>query len=296
MVEINILLIDIDSMRGNLALASISAYYKLKGYKVGFNIDNPDKVYISCIFRKNKFKALGIGKMFGKGVEVHVGGSGVSWEWLPEAMQKIKPDYNLYNWDRSVGFTSRGCIRKCNWCVVPQKEGEWEKCMHISEFWDDRFSKVELLDNNIFVDKDWFFENTDFILDHKLKVIEHGMDVRLLDREIVERLSEMKFSSTMHFAFDDIKDEKVVRKGIALLKDAGIDIKHNVQFYVLSGFNGSIESDKYRVRLLKKLGTNAFVMPFKIDSWTNALARYCNRKHVYWSCDIDEYAPEFVGR
>jgi len=282
-------------MRGNLALANISAYYKSKGHNVGFNIDNPDKVYISCIFRKNRSKALGIGKMFDSGVEVHVGGSGISWEWLTEVMQRIKPDYDLYGWDHAVGFTSRGCIRKCSWCVVPQKEGKWCKWMNISEFWDDRFDTVEILDNNILVDKNYFFETTNFILEHNLAVIEHGMDIRLLDREIAQRLSELKFKSFIHFAFDSMEDEKVIRKGIKLLEEVGIDIRQSVSFYVLTGFNTNVEEDKHRVRLLKDLGTNAFVMPYVKNEWTKTLARWSNRKWLYWSCDIDDYAPQFIN-
>ena len=46
-------LIDVDSKIPNLALMKLSAYHKQKGNQVGFNISDPDQVYVSCIFKKN---------------------------------------------------------------------------------------------------------------------------------------------------------------------------------------------------------------------------------------------------
>ena len=47
-----VLLVDVDSKIPNLALMKISEWHKLQGDEVGFNIQNPNKVYISCIFTK----------------------------------------------------------------------------------------------------------------------------------------------------------------------------------------------------------------------------------------------------
>lgn len=52
----NVLLVNVDSTIPNLALMKISQYHKQKGDNVGFNIENPDMIYISCIFKKNKEK------------------------------------------------------------------------------------------------------------------------------------------------------------------------------------------------------------------------------------------------
>ena len=50
-------LVDVDSQIPNLALMQLSSYHKKKGDIVGFDIENPDIVYISCIFTKNAEKA-----------------------------------------------------------------------------------------------------------------------------------------------------------------------------------------------------------------------------------------------
>jgi len=55
-----IILFDEDSKFGNLYLMQLSTYYKSRGNKVYLNeyINNPDKVFISCLFKKNRIRAL----------------------------------------------------------------------------------------------------------------------------------------------------------------------------------------------------------------------------------------------
>ena len=53
-------LVDIDSIIPNLALMQISAHHKKFGDVVGFDVENPDIVYVSCIFDKNASQARGI--------------------------------------------------------------------------------------------------------------------------------------------------------------------------------------------------------------------------------------------
>ena len=283
-------LIDIDSTIPNLALMQISAYHKTQGDITGFDITNPDKVYISCVFKKNADQARGVSTFYPNS-EIVMGGSGIDLSiHLPTEIAKIKPDYDLYPSEYSMGFTTRGCIRNCPFCIVPKKEGKLHRWQHVSEFHDDRFDTVILLDNNITADKDWFFDNTDWILDKKLKFNPiQGMDIRILTEEIAERLKLMKWAGPIHFAFDNLKDEKPVLAGIEMLKNAGINVRSNVSFYVLTGFNTTIEEDIYRCNLLKQNNTNAFVMQYLPTRQTKDLARWANRKWLYWSCDFDEY-------
>ncbi|GAG53696.1 unnamed protein product, partial [marine sediment metagenome] len=48
----------IDSTIPNLALMKLSTYHKAKGDVVGLDLRNPDKIYTSIIFTKNKNQAL----------------------------------------------------------------------------------------------------------------------------------------------------------------------------------------------------------------------------------------------
>lgn len=44
---------------------------------------------------------------------------------LPQEIECCYPDYSIYpNCDYAIGFLTRGCPNKCNWCFVPEKEGQ----------------------------------------------------------------------------------------------------------------------------------------------------------------------------
>ena len=294
-------MVDVDSVIPNLALMQISAWHKQHSDTVGWKVKNPDIVYISCVFTRNRNKALGIVKQF-KNAEVHIGGSGVSYDWLPEEMQKIKPDYDLYpDMNYSLGFTTRGCIRRCPFCIVRKKEGKFRRWQHIKEFHDPRFKTVELLDNNWYADANWFFENAQWSIDNRVEIIEQGMDIRLLTEEIAKQLKRINWAGKIHFAWDNMEDEKAVFDGIEILKNEGFDIRSKIMIYVLVDFNTTIEQDIYRCEDLKELGVTAYVMPYEqiddtyplklnlphvkhIERWAN-----CKRPTFFWAMSFWEY-------
>ena len=289
-----VLLVNIDSKIPNLALMQISAHHKQLGDTVGFDISNPDYVYISCIFTKNAEQARGIAALY-PNAKVSLGGTGVDiYKRLPVEYEKICPDYSIYpKMDYSLGYTTRGCIRACPFCVVPKKEGKFHRWQHISEFHNPTHKKIIVLDNNVYADLDWFFENTDYVLEKNLKFnAVQGMDIRILNEEIAQRLNQIKWFGELHFAFDNLKDESKVIRGIELLKNAGIDTRHKVIFYVLTGFNSTFEEDLYRVNLLRSLDTNVFVMQYKVTPQTRRLANYANRRWLFWRIPFEEYDPK----
>jgi len=290
-----ILLVDVDSKIPNLALMKVSAYHKARGDEVGFNVADPDRVVASVVFTQNRWKADALKFMY-PDTEIVAGGSGYSLTTtLPDEIEQIKPDYDLYPAiTYSLGFTTRGCIRKCPFCIVPVKEGRFRRAQHIREWHDDRFNSVVCLDNNVYADKAWFFENTDYILENGLKYNAiQGMDIRILDEEIAGRLADLKWSGRIHFAFDSIRDETAVRRGIEMLRDAGVNTRHDVCLYVLVGFDSSPEEDLRRCEIIKEIGVRPFIMQYRRTPWTRRLARL-NRPQIYWSCDLAEFAPNEV--
>lgn len=288
-------LIDIDSRIPNLALMQLSAYHKSLGDTVGFDIDNPDRVYISCIFKDNADLARGVASYF-PDTEVILGGSGIDLTMkIPEPAQKIKPDYSLYpetNYD--LGFTTRGCIRNCGFCIVSKKEGRLHRWQHIKEFHDPNHKTVKLLDNNWYADRDWFFENSNYLIENKLKVnVTQGMDLRILTEEIAEQLARLKFEkSLLNFAWDNPNDEAKIFNGLEMLTAAGIR-SQNIQVYVLTGYNTTPEQDVYRVMKLRENKFLAFVMKFRNTPENKNLARYTNRRELYKSMTYDEYNPHY---
>ncbi|GAJ17604.1 unnamed protein product, partial [marine sediment metagenome] len=153
-----VLLMDLDVIKQrrpspNLALMKLSAYHKAKGDEVflNFPLQPPDIAYASCVFTWNAGRKTTVPN------GAILGGSGIDLkaELLPE-VEHIMPDYSLYpSIDSSMGFTSRGCIRNCPWCIVPVKEGQIKPWSRIYEFWDRRHRKITLLDNNLLAAPNW---------------------------------------------------------------------------------------------------------------------------------------------
>lgn len=288
----------------NLVLAKASAYHQALGDVVGFDIESPDITYISCVFDKNrKFADLEIASATNK---VIAGGSGLDLNIvLPDEIEFIKPDYDLYPYQEySMGFTSRGCSRNCGFCIVHKKEGGFHRRQHIKEFHDFRFKSCKLLDNNILLDKDWFFEQTNWAIENKVRLdFTQGFDIRLVTEEIAEQMKRTKFiDQQIRFAWDippfGATEEQVV-SGIEMLRDHGINIRRNVSFYVIVGADWDGKNiveipydarDLYRVQRLRGLGAMAFVQKYHDkDKTLNHLARYCNKRALYWSCEFSEY-------
>lgn len=288
----------------NLAMAKVAGFHIAQGDIVGLELKNPDVTYISCVFERNAPYAEKECKI--AQIPWYCGGSGVKLtSFLPDEIEFCKPYYDIYPFwltdkrcKASVGFTSRGCIRKCEFCIVPQKEGSFRRNQHIKEFYDERFKKVILLDNNILADVDWFFENTNWIIDHKLKLnISQGMDIRLLTDEIAEQLHRIKFvDQQMRFAWDHIGMERTVERGIDILRSHKINVRRNVSFFVLSGFHRPGEEpepfckDLYRCNKLKEFGVMPYVMPYNDGTpMIRALARWGNRRELFWTIPFYQY-------
>jgi hypothetical protein len=274
----------------------LSAWHKSQGDIAGFDVENPNIVYTSIVFKKNAHKLDELKKKYGE--KLICGGSGIGLDKkLIDAIEYIKPDYALYpEMDYSLGFTTRGCIRNCYFCIVNKKEGKLTRWQHPSLFHDQQFKTIQLLDNNWMADREWFLETSDWIINHDLKLIENGLDIRLLDMELAEQIARFKMAKPLKFAFDSDKDKQPVLDGLKLLKDAGVNVRQNVQFYVYVHDDGQYESGVERCRILKENGTNAFVM-FNTDSLRTDriknLQRWANRKWLFWGTDIDNYIPGF---
>jgi hypothetical protein len=164
-----VLLIDVDSVIPNIALAKISAYHKSHGDSVTFikglnpaskldNWSDPwDEVYISCVFARNKDAAMALAKQFPNS-EVNIGGTGIDLVTeLPPEIERMMPDNSIYHEIypktryTSFGFTMRGCLRQCPFCVVPKKEGKAHPVADIYDIWNKEAEHTHLVlfDNNI---------------------------------------------------------------------------------------------------------------------------------------------------
>ena len=264
----------------NLALMKISAWHKSKGDTVQLNrINNPDKIYVSCPF-KRPIQNLSIAL---SDKPIVYGGYGINSNKLSDEIEFLMPDYSLYNIDYSIGFTSRGCINKCPFCVVPKYEGMIKDHQFVSEFLYPKHKKVILLDNS-FTNSPRFKENSKYLIKNKIKVnINQGIDVRTITLEQAKILNKLMlrnwtFKSTqLHIAWDNIKDEKLVRRGIKILLKAGFRSRY-LMCYVLVNFNSTFEEDLYRCNMLwKEYKVLPFIMSYK---GKHPLQRWANRRYI----------------
>lgn len=260
----------------NLALMKLSAWHKKQGHEVTLNGPKADLNYVSCVFTKRKAEATRLVEYFGDKVKFGGSGFGDYSVNLSNEIELITPDYTLYpDFEFSIGFTSRGCIRRCPFCIVPDKEGKIREHSKLSDF--VRHKKVVLIDNNFLASPAWEDKLIEMI-DRDLAVdFNQGLDIRLMNERMAELLAKLK-PEKIRFAFDDIKVEKKIVKGIKLLKSAGYDISfHNVMSYVLVGYNSTIEEDIYRCELLHGLGVLSYVMVYEgspkilhqLKKWSN---------------------------
>ena len=287
------LLIDVDSIIPNLALMHISTWRKSLGIDTGFNISDPDEVWASIVYNKNRHLADGLKSIY-PNARIDIGGSGYNLDKnLPEEVDLMMPDYSLYpKCDYDLGFTSRGCARHCHFCIVPRKEGKFRRSQHPREFHIPNHKKIVLMDNNILLDTDWFFEVTDWILKCGLSVdFNQGLDIRLLSPDVAERLAKLTPISTWHFAFDSLNYRDSVERGIAMLRGAGVDVRHRAIFYVYLGSDSQFRDAYDRCMLLRNWGTSAFLMidpTAKRTQRMTDLKRWCIPQ-LFWSTTLEDY-------
>ena len=258
-----VLLMDLDIIKQrrpfpNLALMKLSAHHKAKGDEVylNFPLRQPDITYASCVFTwHSRWKAR-----VPEGATI--GGSGIDLKAeLPPEVEHIMPDYSLYrNVDFSMGFTSRGCFRRCPWCIVSEKEGALKPWASIHEFWDRRHKKILLLDNNLLAAPNWQRTMEDLITEGLEVDFNQGLDIRLVNEENVAFLKLVK-AKQLRFSFDEMVYEKALRKGIELLLANGLRSR-KLSFYFLHGFS---EDDMCveRLNILASYNVTVYPMAYK---------------------------------
>lgn len=133
-------LMDNGTRHPNLALMKISGYYKELGeevkliYKSYDEVTEYDRLFMSKVFNFTEVPAWVL-----ELPNLEIGGTGFYDDHasnLPDEIEHHMPDYHLYDeWveaqiaaghhkrnyvdytDFSIGFTTRGCFRKCSFCV-----------------------------------------------------------------------------------------------------------------------------------------------------------------------------------
>ncbi len=301
-------LVDVDGHNfPSLPLMKLSAWHKQQGDTVEWydqlfhSIGEPfDKVYMSKVFSFTPDFPYHVNAK-----EVIKGGSGYCIRlkngkevydkekdtMLPPKIETIYPDYEIYYdiipevKNTAYGFLTRGCPRGCEYCHVGCKEGRKSyKVADLGTFWHGQ-KNIVLLDPNITACRDWkpLFQQ---LIDSNVWIdFSQGLDIRLMDREKIKMLMQMKIKQ-VHFAWDRYQDKKEIVPKFKEFKELTGWDKRKLPVYVLINFNTTIEQDLDRIYTLRDLGYWPYVMVYnkentKPGDTVRRMQRWVNMRAVF---------------
>ena len=293
-------LIDVDGQSGfpNLALMKLSAWHKAHGdsvewYEPLFAVEPFDKVYMSKVFTFTQDYQYPINAH-----EIMRGGTGYKLydRNLPEEIEYTFPDYSIYQkCDYAVGFLTRGCVRKCPWCVVPKKEG-W---IHAVNTWqnikrpDSR--DIVFLDNNVLASDHGIAQIEDMIGKNVRIDFNQAMDARFVTPEIAKILSKVKWiNGTLRFACDSSPMIPIVTRTAKLLAENGVKPYRLFVYTLIQDIDESLA----RIKAMDEIGVIPFAQPYRDFNGgeptdeQKRLARWCNNQAVHRTTKFEDYSNE----
>ena len=307
----------------------ISAYHKSKGDDVSLllsydTIENYDKVYISKVFTDTQVPENILGLSW-----VEYGGTGFYYDKappLPDEIEHIMPDYHLYDefvrnridagespkslqyyTDFSIGFTTRGCIRGCSFCVNKNYR-VCNKHSPIEEFLDKDRKYICLLDDNVLSSRHWRDVFSELQATGKRFQFNQGMDERLLTTEKCKVIFNSKWIGDYIFAFDNIRDRRIVERKLKLIRE---HTNKRVKFYCFCAYNHDFPDDLSaytegfwkrdisnlfeRIKILMSYNAMPYVMRYKdyeLSPYRGiyvAVASWCNQPGLFKSMSFREF-------
>lgn len=293
----NVGLIDVDGHNfPNLPLMKISAWVKNEGGRVEWcnGFLHYDRIYKSRVFDDTYTNEIDYAY---NADEIICGGTGYGLDnKLPDEIEHIYPDYSLYGIEGvAYGFLTRGCPRKCPFCIVSEKEGSRSvQVAELDEFWRGQ-ERIVLIDPNITASKECERLFDKLIQTGSKIEFTQGIDARFITDKGCDQLNRMRIEMC-HFAWDnyEFKTYEKLKRIRPLLNYEG----RRLRVYVLTNFNTTFEQDVERVMKLQELDYDPFVMIYDRPNAPNELRRFqrwCNNKFVYRSCSWDEYGKTWKG-
>lgn len=217
--------------------------------------------------------------------------------------------------DCSIGFLTRGCFRKCSFCVNKKYDRPFVNTDDVYSFhkpgnkliylWDDNFLSIgrkkslELLDKLIEVNVPFQFRQ--------------GLDLRLMNDEVAEKFQHCKYHGDFIFAFDHIQDKEIITEKLDIWRR---HCKKETKLYVLCGFDARSNDPKYginldipvekkdlidientfeRIHILMKYGCLPYIMRYisykesPYHGIYTQLARWCNQPSHFKRMSFEEF-------
>jgi hypothetical protein len=204
------------------------------------------KRYLSVVFTWMIPKAIDIIRNSKK--KCFVGGPAVysmphKFEGIAEVLYKSPIEPLLFH-NPCATFTSRGCPRKCKFCVVPGTEGE---LVELEEF---RLAPI-ICDNNFLACSDQHIERVIGKISKKFEIVDfYGLDARVFNDWHAQQLMRLK-KPVVRFAFDFTNAESEVERAVETARSAGLK---DIRVYVLFGYRDTPDDALYRLEKVRSWG------------------------------------------
>lgn len=269
----------------NIALMKLSAWHKAQGDTVEWW--NPmltyDRVYSSKVFTFTPECAYLPSNTI-------KGGTGYGlYSELPEDIDAMFPDYSIYPDCRyAVGFLTRGCIRRCPWCIVPKKEGAIRPYRTWREIKRPDSRDIVFMDNNVLACPHGIEQIQDMIGQDIRVDFNQGLDARLVTPEAAVLLARLKWIRFIRMSCDTDAMLPVVLEAVNLLRAEGVK-PYRVFVYLLVQ---DIDSAERRALTLRKAGVEVFAQPYRDferdvepTPEQKQFARWVNMKSIFKKVD-----------
>jgi hypothetical protein len=211
-------------------------------------------------------------------------------------IQKIRNDFSYYT-DYSIGFLTRGCFRKCPFCVN-KKYNQAISHSSVNEFLDADRPKLCFLDDNFFACSSWKQIIQEVKVTNKYFQFKQGLDERLLNDEKIHELVSWKYDDDYIFAFDNIKDKDLIENKLKRIFQLYPSFKKRMKFYVLCGYDYNEKWDEEfwikdikdtfeRILILSKYSALPYIMRYekcytsKYKGMYTNLASWCNQPSIF---------------
>lgn len=301
-------LIDVDGHNGypNLALMKIARYHRGLGDNVEWYepfCERYDVVYMSKVFNftpdypyfiNNADKVVRGGTGYDNYTNEHYSVSA-----LPDEIDRLQPDYLIYpqiDKKTAYGFLTRGCIRKCKFCVVPKKEGLVRPYMDVDEIAIEGRNKLILMDNNVLA-SEWGLQQIEKIADKGYRVdFNQGLDARLVSPPIAKLLARVRYIRGIRFACDNKPEIEACERAMDMILSYNPAAHFHLYCILLADIKDAYERASYwrknkRVRIYcqayKPVDGEKIVTP----QWQRDMQRWADRKELYTSTDFMDYVP-----
>lgn len=285
----------------NLALLKCATWHKQQGDDVQWYTPfaHFDRVYHSKVFTFKPAYQYPI-----EADEVIKGGTGwgAPYHDLPPDIDACQPDYSMaVGWkaDWAIGFLTRGCIRKCPWCVVPKAEGAIRPYMDVEQIAINGRTNLFLMDNNILA-SDYGIQQIEKIAEHRWRVdFNQAMDARVVTDDMARLLARVRWIEYIRFGCDTAGQVEHCDRAITLLRKHGY--KGRVMLYTM--LHGDMQECYERLehwrhpRYEKKVRCQAQPMldltslVQNIPQWQRDMAHWANQKALYVTCAFKDFKP-----